>query len=1082
MNTPYFDPAPLSESTPGYMTMAFPALFPDGAGDFYQPRLRKVDLGEYFKHLLRFRGGRFAQHRRFPWFALNTLQRARAVSQSKVFVKQQHDAARLTVTDIRAMLSESDEHIVNQMMRYGANLRGTRAFWTARRRELMDLIHEKGTPDAFCTLSAADLQWPDLHRHMPQTVGTAAGEDPRAARQGRQVSLNKNPHIAAAYLDQRIQAFFQEFLVPSLGIRQYWYRYEWQERGSGHIHALLWLKDAPRADQIDWEALKKPDAIISPEQKIKMEKFTEYWNLFITASTPFPRHHDENTPLLGEHPCSLERNTLNNTKKELADLLNWTERHTKCTPGYCLVKRNVPGHNEPQFSCRFNYPRALRQQAGFGLDSKGRVRFEPKRNDPLLNPYNPATILAWRANVDLQPVLSKQSVINYIAKYASKAEKQAPAFSELLASVANSMEGDGTAQSACQNMLSKMLGERTYLAQETAHLLLGIPLTRASVTFETLYIGTDGAFRQLGTNVDEADAEGDRTVTSDSAIQRYMKRPPKMEALSIHHVLTKYAWKKSEWRRRKEKTDVLLRVFPRFSPDPQGDSYEDFCRTKVILHHPFRDLNAIRESEEQSWSEFYAKCHADGHEDPKDTLRCWEGEHREQEATEDEELPVDADLSDREEADWQALARLFPTGADIPLRGTDDIGRRPIDDRWDIDASRTSWNDVNLLSSWIEEQKSSDAPQRQQQRRQQQQQEIDIGTLAGEQRVIFDEYMDTYRKILSDENSPQMLFNIDGTAGCGKTYLIAAICQGLRQLAGSHGRPDPIRILAPSGVAALNVHGQTLHSGFGLPINGFGPLSGARLANMQLLWQGVHFVIIDEKSMLGLRSLAQIDSRCRQLFPQHAGVPFGKLNVALVGDFAQLPPVGDTPLYSPPPPAATENGCLGRDGSSLYHLFTRSFSLQIAHRQAGDSPEQIQFRTLLRNASQGSLTVDKWKLLNSRFERNLCPEDRILFRDCICLYTTRTDVDDLNLAELLALNQPCARIAARHEGGPPAAKATADEAGGLENYTLLAKGAKVMITRNIWQTGGVFSSSLRFPSSRIQLGLNRSRQRRNWGH
>ena len=72
-----------------------------------------------------------------------------------------------------------------------------------------------------------------------------------------------------------------------------------------------------------------------------------------------------------------------------------------------------------------------------------------------MNPYNPAMILGWRANIDLKPVLSKESAITYIAKYASKAEKQAPAFSELLASVANSMEDDGTAQSACHKMLNK---------------------------------------------------------------------------------------------------------------------------------------------------------------------------------------------------------------------------------------------------------------------------------------------------------------------------------------------------------------------------------------------------------------------------------------------------------------------------------------------------------------------------------------------------------------------------------------------------------------------------------------------------
>ena len=117
-------------------------------------------------------------------------------------------------------------------------------------------------------------------------------------------------------------------------------------------------------------------------------------------------------------------------------------------------------------------------------------------------------IHGWRANIDIKPVLSKFSAIDYIAKYASKSEKQAPAFPELLASVANSMNGDGTTQSACQKVLNKMLGERTYSAQETAHLLvlLGIPLrvVRASVSFQTIYVCRDGGYREL---VAQGDAE-----------------------------------------------------------------------------------------------------------------------------------------------------------------------------------------------------------------------------------------------------------------------------------------------------------------------------------------------------------------------------------------------------------------------------------------------------------------------------------------------------------------------------------------------------------------------------------------------
>ncbi|KAF9536180.1 hypothetical protein CPC08DRAFT_652246, partial [Agrocybe pediades] len=78
-------------------------------------------------------------------------------------------------------------------------------------------------------------------------------------------------------------------------------------------------------------------------------------------------------------------------------------------------------------------------------------------------------------------------------------------------------------------------------------------------------------------------------------------------------------------------------------------------------------------------------------------------------------------------------------------------------------------------------------------------------------------------------------------------------------MAADHGKPDPIRVFAPSGVAALNIRGRTLHSGFALSISGHSALSGSRLANMQIDWSGVHFVIIDEKSMLGLRTLAQLN-------------------------------------------------------------------------------------------------------------------------------------------------------------------------------------------------------------------------------
>lgn len=65
---------------------------------------------------------------------------------------------------------------------------------------------------------------------------------------------------------------------------------------------------------------------------------------------------------------------------------------------------------------------------------------------------------------------------SYVAKYPSKAEQNAPSFPAGLLDVTCHMEAGRTAQSACQKMLNKMLDERAYSAQETAYLLLGIPL------------------------------------------------------------------------------------------------------------------------------------------------------------------------------------------------------------------------------------------------------------------------------------------------------------------------------------------------------------------------------------------------------------------------------------------------------------------------------------------------------------------------------------------------------------------------------------------------------------------------------
>jgi ATP-dependent exoDNAse (exonuclease V) alpha subunit len=329
---------------------------------------------------------------------------------------------------------------------------------------------------------------------------------------------------------------------------------------------------------------------------------------------------------------------------------------------------------------------------------------------------------------------------------------------------------------------------------------------------------------------------------------------------------------------------------------------------------------------------------------------------------------------------------------------------------------------------------------------------INMSTLEEEQHAVWHFLCSTYSEILCGLNPEQNLIHVDGSAGCGKTYLIDAICQELRDMAEDEEERNPIRVLAPSGAAALNVCGQTIHSALGLPVNcDFVPLTGARLARLQTQWMGIKFLIIDEKSMLGLKTLAMIDSRLRQLIPRGSHLPFGGLHVVLCGDFAQLPPVGDRPLYGFP----SQGSALSSDGAILYKLFRKSYCLKVLHRQEGDTPDQLAFKSLLKHASHGGLSFQDWEFLNTRAEANLSLAEKASFHDAICLYTTRDDVNAINLAELQALNRPCARIQARHDGGQGGSKVSADEAGGLENHVFLSKGARVMVTRNLWSDKGV---------------------------
>ena len=295
----------------------------------------------------------------------------------------------------------------------------------------------------------------------------------------------------------------------------------------------------------------------------------------------------------------------------------------------------------------------------------------------------------------------------------------------------------------------------------------------------------------------------------------------------------------------------------------------------------------------------------------------------------------------------------------------------------------------------------------------------------------------------SNESLPLHMI-VTGTAGTGKSYLINCLKLLLQ---------DKLRIAAPTGVASYNIQGYTLHSLFNLPTKGdFKQLQGQALQTIQQSFLEVRYVIIDEMSMMGRKLFGQIDRRLRQTFPHHADCLLGGCSLIMFGDFGQLPPVMDLPLYT-----TMVRTDLSDLGSTTYHTFNKAIVLDQVMRQCGEDADQILFRDILLRLRNGQTTVLDWEHLMKQTPSQI--EDVSSFQSALHLFPTVEAVVEYNLDKLRSINKPIAIIKAVHSG-PNAHRASTDDAGGLDPVVHLANTARVMLIANLWVEAGLVNGAL----------------------
>jgi hypothetical protein len=294
-----------------------------------------------------------------------------------------------------------------------------------------------------------------------------------------------------------------------------------------------------------------------------------------------------------------------------------------------------------------------------------------------------------------------------------------------------------------------------------------------------------------------------------------------------------------------------------------------------------------------------------------------------------------------------------------------------------------------------------------------------------------------FDQVLNFVNQTNQTIFLTGKAGTGKTTLLKYIKQHtFKQIA----------IVAPTGVAAINAGGSTIHSFFQFPFTPFLPvlkedgsinynytnLPTLKYNSQRLtIFRNLELLVIDEISMVRADMLDQIDSTLRQV-RKRIHTAFGGVQVLLIGDMYQLPPVIQQ----------TEWEILNKIYNSPYFfdslVIKQNYPVYIELNKIYRQKEQT-FVDLLNKVRNNNLDEESLKQLNSHYKQNITRQD---YQTNITLTTHNKKADEINSNALNALPDKAYKFKCSVDGSFNEKNYPADE------LLILKKGTRVMFLKN----------------------------------
>ncbi|XP_052129224.1 uncharacterized protein LOC127750778 [Frankliniella occidentalis] len=276
-------------------------------------------------------------------------------------------------------------------------------------------------------------------------------------------------HIVDYFYDYQIRSLIEKVLETKYQVTDYWYRIEYQHRGSPHLHGIFWNKDAPDVSNIENE---------SEEYIMEVIK---YFSDLVQAWNPI-----------------INPNKLNKGTKTR--------------------------------ECRFKFPMEMQEAATLNkTDDHNEFVFRPKRNDPHLNKFNAFLIQLWRASMDISPVISRRALLAYLTKYISKCEVQSTTLKEIFTTTCDLLDSDLAAKKVIHKVFMKSCAERDISAQEVCHSLLRLKLHSAGGRQFVIVNLSEKKWLQL----QQLDEEYQGNKHGKNTVEKYIDRPNRLENIAL---------------------------------------------------------------------------------------------------------------------------------------------------------------------------------------------------------------------------------------------------------------------------------------------------------------------------------------------------------------------------------------------------------------------------------------------------------------------------------------------------------------------------------------------------------------------